>query len=255
MPIARHGSRVLPRTAISPSSLPAPMPHMPSLCAKKPTARLMRPFLMRLSKDESANAMCVFCKKRSAARTTPSKSMPWAIQSCMASTQRAISGPVERESSTAMRFSGARSSASSQAICALFMLPDRREEMAMAMHRSACSNSSSQACGVGQEVWLAISHRSIASSMAGTCSAASSTKSSWPALMIKGTLETAHAGDSGAQSQLESVTIFHVIVQFPLPRRSTPAARRRRAGRRSCPRWFPACRAGSSPTPAPLCRG
>lgn len=34
----------------------------------------------------------------------------------MASTQRAISGPVERESSTAMRFSGARSSANSRAI-------------------------------------------------------------------------------------------------------------------------------------------
>ena len=61
-------------------------------------------------------------------------------------THSTSSGPVERESSTAMRFSGQRPSAVSLASSALIMLPESREEIVMAMLCSACSNRSSQSC-------------------------------------------------------------------------------------------------------------
>ena len=66
-------------------------------------------------------------------------------------THSTSSGPVERESSTAMRFSGQRPSAVSLASSALIMLPESREEIVMAMLCSACSNRSSQPCGAGQD--------------------------------------------------------------------------------------------------------
>ena len=85
----------------------------------------------------------------------------------------------------------------------------------MAMLCSACSNRSSQSCGAGQDVWLACSQRSIASSISTVSSASSSTKSLSPTRMTNGTLDSCANPlciTAGNRSQLESVTMFHFMV-------------------------------------------
>ena len=148
----RFGPRVLPSTTIRPSSLALPMPHMPSALARKPAILFIRPFLIRLSKDESAKITLVFSRNAFARSTASSKSMPSRASLSISRTQRTSSGPVERESSTAIFLSGSASSAKSRAVRALFMLPESCDEMVMAMVRSAFSNCSSHAPGAGHEV-------------------------------------------------------------------------------------------------------
>ena len=94
------------------------------------------------------------------------------------------------------------------------MLAESWEEMVMAMMLSAFINSSSQALGEGQAVWLAHLGCSMAVSNVGRSRVSSSMKSLSPTLMIKGTLEICSSPSDrlmGNRSQLESVTIFHFI--------------------------------------------
>ena len=92
----------------------------------------IRPFLIRLSKDESAKITLVLSKNAFARFTASSKPTPSRASLSISRTQRTSSGPVDRESRTAIFLSGSASSAKSRAVSALFMLPDSCDEMVMA---------------------------------------------------------------------------------------------------------------------------